>query len=106
VYFVSIPVVIRLGEHDFASDKDDALTQDFGIETVEVYPLYTSGGAYHDLALIKLNSAVNLVRCWYSNNKKFMDMPKNFKTNQNTDYITNIYCYLEKSLYDFFCLHS
>ena len=60
-------MVIRLGEHDFSTDNDGALPLDFGVEKVEVYPSFTSDVPDHDLALIKLDSSVNLVRRPYLN---------------------------------------
>lgn len=52
--------VVRLGEHDYANDNDGALHSDFGVLDVVNYPEYSPPEAYHDLALLKLDSKVQL----------------------------------------------
>lgn len=51
---------MRLGEHDYTKDNDGASPKDFGVLDVVYYPDYSPPEAYHDLALLRLNSEVKL----------------------------------------------
>ncbi|KAK7076697.1 hypothetical protein SK128_018519 [Halocaridina rubra] len=54
------PEIVRLGEHDYNDDRDEAPHKDFAIERQIPYPNYTFPMAYHDLALLKLAEKVIL----------------------------------------------
>ncbi|XP_050710963.1 venom protease-like isoform X2 [Eriocheir sinensis] len=52
--------VVRLGEHDYTRYNDGASHVDFGVLNLIYYPDYKPAEAYHDLALLKLDSKVKL----------------------------------------------
>ncbi|KAK7076698.1 Trypsin-like serine protease [Halocaridina rubra] len=54
------PRIVRLGEHDYNDDLDQAAHEDFAIEKQISYPEYTFPMAYHDLALLKLAKKVTI----------------------------------------------
>lgn len=57
--------VVRLGEHDYNNLHDGAAHQDFGVVNTVLYPDYNPPQAYHDLALLRLDSTVNIqVSTW------------------------------------------
>lgn len=51
---------MRLGEYDYSDDADGAPHQDYEVAEAVVYPDYSPPEAYHDLALIRLNSVVKM----------------------------------------------
>ncbi|XP_030564145.1 venom protease-like [Drosophila novamexicana] len=51
--------VVRLGELDFASDKDDAQPEDFGVQKIIEHPGYNYTILYNDIALLQLDRAVS-----------------------------------------------
>lgn len=52
--------MVRLGEHDYNDDNDEADHQDINVAEIVLYPSFTSPEAYHDLALLRLASEVTL----------------------------------------------
>ncbi|XP_002055861.3 venom protease [Drosophila virilis] len=50
--------VVRLGELDFDSDKDDAQPEDFGVRNTTEHPSYKYPIMYNDIALIELDRGV------------------------------------------------
>ncbi|GAB0087376.1 serine protease snake-like [Sergentomyia squamirostris] len=52
------PSIIRLGEHNLESDKDNDAVKDYGIEQVIIHPQYRSQTVYNDIALVRLNRTV------------------------------------------------
>ncbi|XP_050721195.1 clotting factor G beta subunit-like [Eriocheir sinensis] len=52
--------VVRLGEHDYNDDLDDANHKDFSVAETVLYPDHNRPEAYHDLALLRLASRVAL----------------------------------------------
>lgn len=56
----SKPDVVRLGEHNYNDDNDGAAHEDFAVAGTVLYPNYNHPEAYHDLALLRLASRVNL----------------------------------------------
>ncbi|XP_071542103.1 venom protease-like isoform X2 [Panulirus ornatus] len=52
--------VVRLGEHDYENDFDGANPVDVGIAETILYPGYVHPQAYHDLALLKLDTKVTI----------------------------------------------
>lgn len=52
--------MVRLGEHDYNDDSDDANPEDFDVAETVLYPDHTRPEAYHDLALLRLASKVTL----------------------------------------------
>ncbi|XP_059471518.1 venom protease-like [Neocloeon triangulifer] len=59
---VGDPRIVRLGEHDFASDNDGASPADYGVERVIVHPEYRPPRKYNDIALIRLDRDVNFTQ--------------------------------------------
>ncbi|XP_063850050.1 trypsin-5-like [Scylla paramamosain] len=54
--------VVRLGEHDYNDNEDGANHKDVKVADVVLYPHFNPGTAYHDLALLKLESKVTIQR--------------------------------------------
>lgn len=52
--------MVRLGEYDYRDDADGANHQDFEVAEEHVHPNRSLTTSYYDLALIKLNSTVNM----------------------------------------------
>ncbi|KAM8707118.1 hypothetical protein ACLKA7_011250 [Drosophila subpalustris] len=50
--------VVRLGELDFDSDKDDAQPEDFGVRNSTEHPDYEHGLLYNDIAIVQLDRGV------------------------------------------------
>lgn len=51
--------MVRLGELEFDSDRDDAQPEDFGVLSSKEHPNYHYPLLYHDIAIVILNRAVN-----------------------------------------------
>ncbi|XP_045129245.1 trypsin-1-like [Portunus trituberculatus] len=60
-FFFKKADVVRLGEDDHMDDNDGALHQDFGVAEMIMYPGYTHPEEYHDLALLRLSSRVEIL---------------------------------------------
>ncbi|XP_071537047.1 venom protease-like [Panulirus ornatus] len=52
--------IVRLGEHDYNDEYDEADHEDFGVVETILYPDYSHPQAYHDLALLRLDTRVTL----------------------------------------------
>lgn len=52
--------LVRLGEHDYNNDYDFADHEDFVVAETVLYPDYKLPEAYHDLALLRLESELTL----------------------------------------------
>ncbi|XP_050721194.1 clotting factor G beta subunit-like [Eriocheir sinensis] len=59
-FFSNNADVVRLGEHDYNDDFDDANHKDFSVAETVLYPDHNRPEAYHDLALLRLASRVAL----------------------------------------------
>ncbi|XP_045129242.1 venom protease-like isoform X2 [Portunus trituberculatus] len=57
-FFHNSADVVRLGEHNYNDDNDGAIHEDFGVTETVLYPDFTFGEGYHDLALLKLDKPV------------------------------------------------
>ncbi|XP_064081880.1 trypsin-like [Macrobrachium nipponense] len=57
-----VPTTVRLGEHNYESENDDANVEDFEISQLVRHPNYSFPVAYHDLALLQLSTKVILKR--------------------------------------------
>ncbi|KAK8406189.1 hypothetical protein O3P69_007129 [Scylla paramamosain] len=55
-------LVVRLGEHDYNSLSERTPHQDFGVIETVFYPDYSHPQAYHDLAMLRLDSRVSIQR--------------------------------------------
>ncbi|KAH8358734.1 hypothetical protein KR093_002083, partial [Drosophila rubida] len=51
--------VVRLGELDFATEKDDAQPEDFGVVKATEHPGFKSPDLYNDIAILQLDREVN-----------------------------------------------
>lgn len=52
--------LVRLGEHNYNDDYDFAEHEDFVVAETVLYPNYKLPEAYHDLALLRLESGLTL----------------------------------------------
>lgn len=52
--------MVRLGEHDYNSLSERTPHQDYGVVETVFYPNYIHPQAYHDLALLRLDSRVSI----------------------------------------------
>ncbi|XP_045129366.1 venom protease-like [Portunus trituberculatus] len=59
-FFQNTAEVVRLGEHNYNDDNDGAIHEDFGVTETVLYPDFTFGEGYHDLALLKLDKPVEI----------------------------------------------
>jgi len=56
------PTIVRLGETDITTTSDGSVHQDIEIERVTIHPLYDAANVKNDIAIIKLNKAVDFTR--------------------------------------------
>ncbi|ALC46202.1 CG11843, partial [Drosophila busckii] len=54
--------VVRLGDLDFGTDKDDALHKDYAVSSYFSHPRFTSSELYNDIGLVKLAENVKFDR--------------------------------------------
>lgn len=54
--------VVRFGEHDYDDNTDGAVHQDINVTQTVLYPDFNPPAAYHDLALLRLESKVAIKR--------------------------------------------
>nr|XP_022913253.1 serine protease snake-like [Onthophagus taurus] len=52
--------VVRIGDLDTATDKDDAAPQEFSVINTYPHPNYTIDSLYNDIAILKLNKPVQI----------------------------------------------
>nr|XP_022913251.1 venom protease-like [Onthophagus taurus] len=52
--------VVRIGDLDTATDKDDAAPQEFSVINTYPHPDYTTDSFYNDIAILKLNKPVQI----------------------------------------------
>lgn len=57
----SKPNMVRLGDHNLASDEDKTKPQDFEIKRIIKHPSYKFSSKYDDIALIELDGDVRYV---------------------------------------------
>ncbi|XP_071537115.1 venom protease-like [Panulirus ornatus] len=55
-----VPDIVRLGEHDYYDNFDGADHEDYSIAETVLHPDYSHPEAYHDLALLRLDTKVTL----------------------------------------------
>lgn len=54
------PHPLRLGEYDYSDDADGARHQDYEVAEALLHPDHSPGGNYYNLALLRLNTTVNM----------------------------------------------
>uniref|UniRef100_A0A182PPT2 Peptidase S1 domain-containing protein n=1 Tax=Anopheles epiroticus TaxID=199890 RepID=A0A182PPT2_9DIPT len=72
------PTVVRLGDLDLYSPKDDRYAQQVEIEEIIRHPEFNFSSAYHDIALLRLKKSVTVTdfvtpACLYTNDSLTFD---------------------------------